>query len=222
MAIITLGELRTEVLSIVQGTHLSDDEVNVIINRSINRLHRMICNSNSKYYYQSMDFTLNPGDDGYVLDYSISHICGLDFKRTSDISFTMSRFNFAQRNMFGGLTPFLAGNSPLAYDVIGNTIKILPDKRSNTANFRLWYIPDFVPLSEDGYSYAFYQGWEDFVICDAAVQIAATEETDRPDLVARCAVIQEEIHTDAILRNNEQTHTAPDGMYGGGLFWKGY
>lgn len=211
MADVSLGTLRTRVATYLNATQLSTAQLNDIINLSIQNLVRLITNTGEKFYVQKLNFSLTAGNDAYALPDNIAKVMGVDVwtDTIGQSRVSMTTINFDDRNMYTGTPNVLYLAIPLQYDVIGDNLTVFPIPQS-TNKFTLWYVPIPQPLVSDSDTFNFHLGWDDYVTVDAAILAADTIEIDKPYLNARKAQLEEAIRSEALNRNQGQTHTGTD------------
>lgn len=205
MANVSLKTLRDRAKIICNDTHVSDEDVNDLINTSIKNLVILVSSTDSDYYLDSCDFTLD-NQDGYALPSRIAHVKGVDYKQSSTKSTALLRFGFLERNSYSK-----SDNDPYRYRVQGKKVIITPKPTSSTT-FTLWYTPTFTPLENGTDTFDFDNGWEDYVIIDVAIQLLGIEESD--ELLAlwqgRLNKIEQRIKDDCTIRDQGLSPTATD------------
>lgn len=183
MKTITLGELKTQVrqrADMENSTFISDDELTDYINKSKDELYDILVQKfGADYYTTYQDISLVSGTSEYSLPVDFYKAMGVDYQVTGDGKWiTLRPFMFSERNRY---------NSTVRNSIIGAIdleYRIRNDKlwfrnapiQSGTA--RLWYIPVATDLSSDTDTIMGVNGWEEYVVIDAAIKCLVKEESD--------------------------------------------
>lgn len=173
----TLAQLRTRAreradMELGSGQSATDHfitntELNSYINASIAELYDLLVKAyDADYYLTSSTVTGVASTLEYSLPNDFYKMKGLDREDGTPVK----KFLFAKRNN-GGLK-YRLRSSKLRfsdYPVVGEV-------------FTLWYIPKPTELSADADTFDGINGWEEYVIVDAAIKMRTKEETDTTDL----------------------------------------
>lgn len=184
MATVTLLELRTRARqrADMEATgFVKDPELNSYINASYAELYDLLvaCFGSDYFVAPAHPFTTTPNTDKYALPTDFYKLLGVDIKLDSINWRTVKRFEFSERNI-----PQIWDNSfyvSTRYRLNGNNILISPVPTSQ-AECRAWYIPLPQKLTLDSDSFSGINGYEEYVIIDAAIKMLTKEESDTSQL----------------------------------------
>lgn len=187
----TLSELREEVRQRVDvenaTTWLPNTELTRLINQSIARLHRKIAREFPDLLTMNGTITTVAGQEIYTLGVSPSDFYKLVGPPEVDLGgpgpVPMVRWTFAERTSYlytGGWT----SDRPIAYRLYGrDEVSFLPVPDA-AHDITVHYIPAPTDLSADADTYDGRAGFEEWVVCDAAIKVAIKEEGDTTELRA--------------------------------------
>lgn len=159
-------------------------ELTRYINASYTFLYDLLVGAyGNDYYLKSYDFTTDGIKDSYALPTDFYKMIGVDYMNNSDTFLSLKPFQFNERAKYqlGTYWSALVGRSGPRYQLRGDDIAFMP-KADGSYNIRLWYIPACPRLVSDTDKLDGINGWEEFVIVDAAIKMLAKEETDTAEL----------------------------------------
>lgn len=178
-----------------------DADVDALINAEGAELWDILISRPTNPFTTSVEFTIASGNTQAVPDELFS-LRALDFKFGSEW-IEVRRSTFAERNRSA-----VRGRSRERYfDIIGPTIYITPAEAA-LGTYRLWYDPAWVPLVGDSDTVTLPNGWEEYIICGAAAQLLAEEESDPSFWEARKAKAEQRI----LAMTTERDKGAPRGI----------
>lgn len=202
MANVTLAQLRELAREradqqYVTGTpeidkFVTDSELNGYINRSIEELYDLIisCYGND-YYVSSEQFTLSPNQDTYALPTAFYQSLGVDLVINANERYTLKPFMFQERNEFRNYPASTYYGPAYRYSFRGGNIVIQPSPVTGN-DLILWYIPLAVVLTSDSDVLQGFNGWEEYVVIDAAIKMTLKQEGSveelyrgKADMIAR-------------------------------------
>jgi hypothetical protein len=158
MAATTLAQFRTRVrqrADMENSNFVSDSELNGYVNKSISELYDLLVSSNSEYFLSSSSSTVAFGGSTITLPTDFYKLRGVDF--------------------------YLGGRCHVKYRLQGSTIKLIPEDNVD-GQYRVWYTPLPTELSSDSDSFEGINGWEEYVVVDAAIKCLQKEESSTTDL----------------------------------------
>lgn len=183
----TLAQLRQraqEESDNVNGDFISTSEWLSYINASYQELYGLIVTAYGEDYFVATPstFVTDGINNLFSLPADFFKLLGVDLQvQASSLWVTLKPFAFAERNRFGLV------NSPVP--MAGQTV-------------RLWYVPTLTLLAVDGDSTVkTVNGWEEYIIVDAAMKALAKEESDVSVLMARKAQLVARIDAEAANRD---------------------
>ncbi len=115
-------------------------------------------------------------------------IMGVDvaLNSSTNLFISIKRFNFNERNLYNW-TPVAwntLGVANVMYRLQGGNIRFVPGPVLPSAIARIWYIPQMPLLVNPTDSFDGVNGWEQYVILDAAIKVRIKEQNEVADLVA--------------------------------------
>jgi len=165
----------------------TDAEVVDYINDAVAELHEMMVNEYELYYVSSEAYTL-PADNPKALPDSFWKALGCDFA-SGGVTRRIRRYMFQERNAFESpmLKQGYMGN--VFFIIEGNNIRFIPESPP-AGTVTLWYIPEPQKFDPDStgdeltaIDKALANGFERFIILDAAIKMLQKEESDTQILV---------------------------------------
>jgi len=185
MASFTLLELRNrsrQRADMVNSRFITDAELNYFINASFGELYDLLVNSRGEnYYVSSYNFTTTINQDTYPLPADFFKLMGVDYVTSTTQAITLKAFRWQERNRFR--EPFYnVRNYNLMYQVRGNNLVFIPTP-NGSQQIRLWYIPRHQELALDTDSFDGINGWEEYIIIDAAIKMRVIEESPVEELI---------------------------------------
>lgn len=190
----TLASLRDQarLRSDMQNSKfVSDAEFNQYINDSYAELYDLLVSKFEDYYVaEPLVFTVASGNT-YDLPDDFYKLKGLDRALSgADDWYTLRPFTFEDRNARRSATRFRGLYPAIRYRIFGNKIYFSPDDQA-TGSFRMWYIPRYTPMVADTDTVSRIDGWEVYIVVDAAMKALQKEESDVSVLMAmKQALIQ--------------------------------
>lgn len=179
---VTLLSIRTQArqrADQVNSTFISDAELNSYINNSYAELYDLLVSRFEGYYVKApVTFTIASGASTYALPSDFYKLKGVDRLLSGNEYYTVQPFNFQERNRRSRtINRTILGSSDIAYRILGDTLYIVPDDMA-PGTYRIWYIPVYTALTTDGSTLDGINGWEEYVVLDAAIKMMIKEETD--------------------------------------------
>lgn len=179
---VTLSSLRSQVrqrADMVNSTFVSDAEVNQYINNSVAELYDILIQKfGNEYNITSSNITTVAGTDTYNLPSDFYKLVGVDLLVSGTDYVSLLPFMFIERNRWNGTTARTAfGVSGLRYHLIGSTVRFVPMPDA-AQTIKLWYIPYISELGNDAATLDGVNGYEEYVIIDAAIKCLQKEESD--------------------------------------------
>jgi hypothetical protein len=188
---VTLSSLRTQVrerADMQNSLFVSDDEVDLYINNSAWELYDIVISKFEDQFIYTDSITglpptytiSNTANNWFTLPTNFYKLRGVDRQQdsSSDSWFTLSKWNFAERNNFldRGVRS-LYGSATASYRVLGQKVTILPQSDS-AGIYRLWYIPKMTTLTSGVDLDASIEMWSEYIVVDAAMKCLIKEESD--------------------------------------------
>jgi hypothetical protein len=163
------------------STFISDSELTGLVNRSMAELYDLIIeNYGEDYYISSATTPLVSGTDAYALPADFYKLVGVDLVISSTNKIPMKRFEFFERNNQNYSAAFF--DQVYRYRLRGSNLVFSPIPNT-TNSFTLWYVPLPTQLVNDSDTLQGFNGWEEYIIVDAAIKMRIKEETDTTQLM---------------------------------------
>lgn len=153
---------------------VTDAEILRRLNQSYRRLYNEIVSNYIDYFVTSDTITTVVDQDDYSLPSDFYKLVGVDVEDDNQ-TYQLKRYNFSERNRKSW-----AYSSPLGYILYADKLRIIPTP-SSVQTLTVWYIPSVADLTSVD-SFNAYNGWDQFVVEDVAVQLLAKEESDTTQL----------------------------------------
>lgn len=163
----------------VNSEFVTDVELNSYIQNSYAELYDLIVSKYEDYYSKKHSFTVD-STGVTTLPSDFYKLRGIDLSRSgsgNDDWITVRKWNFSERNKVDRRrNNLILGTNNIQYRVMGNQVEFLPRTQAQ-GEYQMWYIPKCPVLSEvvplEGVN-----GWEEYVIIDAAIKCLVKEESD--------------------------------------------
>lgn len=201
----SLSSLRTRVRAradMKNSSFVEDDELNQYINSSYQELYDILVASFEDYYtLPAVAFTIASGVNYYTLPSDFYKLRGVDGNLDGSNYYTLQPFNFADRNNFNqNLGVLNAAQYQNQYRIVGDRLYLTPEDNAS-GTYRLWYIPKATTLANDTDTLDGVNGWEEYIVVDAARKCLAKEESDTSFLVQEKEMLRQRISAMAARRD---------------------
>lgn len=207
MASVTLAEFRTRArrrADMENSTFIADAELSRYVNDSISELYDLLIQTRGENYYVSSNtFSTVAGTASYSLPNDFLKLMGVDWNQSSNEVFTLSQFMWQERNRYNN--PLFYSNyfGNTRYQIRGNNLVLTPVP-TGVNSITLWYIPRFAELSSDGATFDGINGWEEYVVIDAAIKMRVKEESDVQELLLAKQDMKQRIQAASAGRNSAE------------------
>lgn len=191
MGTVTLATLRSrarERADMVGSSFVSDSGFNDWINEANQKLYSLIVDAFGEDYFRStQSFTTVASQSDYPLPSDFYKLVGVDLSYHG-IWRSLTRYERAERNTFRELKP----EALPRYAIVGSNLRLYPAPTAGLSGSIL-YIPEAPLLTADGNSVSYPNGWERYIVIDAAIQALIKEETNVNALLSEREKIEREI-----------------------------
>jgi hypothetical protein len=195
----TLAQLRTQArqrADMVNSEFVSDSELNQYIQDSYAELYDILVGKFEEYYIsEPLAFTVASGANTYSLPADFYKLRGVDRLLSGSDYVELEPFNFNERNKRSRLRP-----EYVRYRMLGSKLYFTPEDAA-AGSYRLWYVPKATTLSTDASTVDGINGWEVFVVTDAAIKCLQKEESDVSVLMAQKMELKKRIEEMAANRD---------------------
>lgn len=211
MASVTLATLRQRALEradMVNSDFIEDDELLEYINSSYAELYDILVSKFEDYYTPApTPFSITSGNT-YNLPSDFYKLRGVDYLISGSDYVPLRKFNFNERHADSTVRRF-RGTSKLRYRIVGTKLYIEPAANA-VGSYQIWYIPLFTPLSSESDTVNGVNGWEEYIVVDAAIKMLNKEESDTGSLEVAKAKLLERIENMAQNRDADQPESVTD------------
>lgn len=147
------------------------------INYSYAELYDILVAKFADYYTAQFDFTLADSIDAQDLPADFYKARGVDRALSGDEWYTLHPFSFEDRNKRRRIAVLGTLYPTVRYRIYGNQIIFTPNDGAD-GSYRMFYIPRAQTLTSGSDSIDGINGWEDYVVVDAAIKALVKEESD--------------------------------------------
>jgi hypothetical protein len=212
---VTLADLKLrarERADMVNSNFISDSELNSFVNSAYSELYDLIVSRFEDYYTTSTSATVASGASSIPLPSDFYKFRGLDraINASTGDYYSVDKFNFRERNSRNrGLLTSTRGVTSVEYRLVGSVIELTPEN-SAPGTYKLWYVPTFTRLTTDTDTVDGINGYEEYIVVDAAIKMLSKEESDVSVLVAEKRVLAQRIEDMAQQRDMDQAEVITD------------
>lgn len=218
VGVVTLLDLRTELrrrIDRVNSNFFTNPELNQYLSKSYKELYDILIQKFGDDYYVAdpYDFTTD-GSETYDLPEDFYKLLGVDAQYNGSTAtngwVTLRQFMFQERNAYT-MPNYQAfyGITNLRYRLRDNSLWFTPVPISGQL-LRLYYCPRPDDLTDDADTVDGVSGWEEYIICDAAIKCMVKEESDPSAFAAQKVALLQRIESAAENRNAGQPQTVSD------------
>lgn len=205
MRIVTLDDLMSrarELADQVNSEFISDSELIFRINQRIAQLYDMLCAADADRYVTTATLTTTSGqepEDWYTVLPADFYVCrGVDLRRGRG-RYPLETYSLQERDIGGDASQWpVFSYAAMRYRVAGGSAseaedRIYFDQNPGNNSFTLHYLPAAPVLVDGEDTFNGFNGWEDWVIFKAAIDMMNKEESDSSALQAECIQIEKRI-----------------------------
>lgn len=158
------------------------------INEAHQKLHGMLVDALGEEYVSSTSsFTTLAATSDYALPTGFYKLFGVDLEYHG-VMRALSRYERPERNAYREIRP----EALPRYSLVGNNLRLYPIPTAGLAGTIL-YAPEATVLVNAGDTVTYPNGWEKYIVIDAAIQALLKEESDTRALMAERERIEKEI-----------------------------
>ena len=190
---VTLAYLKEQVRARADQQNsqfIKDAELVDFINGSASALYDKLVEQAENYYVTSQTIPIIAGTNEYTLPSNFYKVLGVDYL-VNNKPVPMSRFNFRDRHLYNYLD---ARPEIVRYGIWGNQLVFKP-QAPQIATVVIWYVPSITKLVNDADLLDGVNGWEEYIILDAAIKCMIKEESDPSALMAQLQMVKDRIAT---------------------------
>lgn len=157
------------------------------INEAHQKLHGMLVDALGEEYVSSTSSFTTSATSDYALPSGFYKLFGVDLEYHG-IMRALTRYERPERNAYREIRP----EALPRYSLVGSNLRLYPIPTAGLAGTIL-YAPEATVLVNAGDSVTYPNGWEKYIVIDAAIQALLKEESDTRALMAERERIEKEI-----------------------------
>lgn len=213
--LITLEELMTESRQRAdkEGSgFIQNSELIKYINKSATKLYDLLVGAyGNDYYAETSALPTVFNQQYYDLPANFYKLIGIDYMIGPQEALTLKPYQFNERNRFriGTFWNAITGAAGPRYHITKNQISFLPIP-DGAYNLELHYVPACPIMVDPTDTFDGINGWEEYIILDAARKMLVKEETDVSALEKEIVAIIERINQMAENRDAGQSFRVTD------------
>jgi hypothetical protein len=214
----------------VNSGFLSASEWTNNVNASIQELYGLILQKFGNDYYVKLPpytFVTDGSSDYFALPTDFLKLMGVEAVVTSAPNgiITLKQFMFSERNRYA--YPYIQAY----YGIEATRYRLLSSPQSSTNDqlwlkprapggytIQVWYVPRFTPLVNPSDTWDGFNGWDEYVVIDAALKAAIKEEQDVRELLVTKSAIVERLENEAENRNLADPQRVSNSTGAGGWY----
>lgn len=196
---VTLASLRNQSrlrADKVNSGYILDAELNQYINNSLTELYDLLVGAyGNDYYLKQYDFSVTGTTKSYALPSDFYKLEGIDLYINPSRFITLKPFMFNERGRYqdgSNWAAIVAIQGP-RYHLTSNNIEFNPSPPGNY-NMSMFYVPQCPELVVDSDAFDGINGFEEYVIIDAAIKMLQKEDSDVSVLMAQKNAILKRIN----------------------------
>ena len=165
---------------------VTDTEITTFINASYKELYGILVQKFEDYNVTSSTFTISSGNTS-ALPSDFFKLIGLDMS-IGGRYVPLRKFNFNERNRTG--VGYRSARPIVTYRILGSNFYLAPESQA-LGSYKAWYVPTVTELSAGSDELSGVNGWEEYVVIDAAIKCLVKEESDiTPLQLAKTAMLK--------------------------------
>ena len=157
------------------------------INEAHQKLHGMLVDALGEEYVSSTSSFTTSATSDYALPSGFYKLFGVDLEYHG-IMRALTRYERPERNAYREIRP----EALPRYSLVGSNLRLYPIPTAGLAGTIL-YAPEATVLVNAGDTVTYPNGWEKYIVVDAAIQALLKEESDTRALMAERERIEKEI-----------------------------
>lgn len=178
------------------------------INEANQKLHGMLVEAmGEEYVSSSASLSIVAGTSDYAVPTGFFKLYGIDMT-IGDYVRALKPYERLERNVYRNgrlLGEMFRGLEVPRYSLVGSNIRFYPAP-SQVITTSVLYAPEATVLVNGSDAVNYANGWERFIVLDAAIQCLAKEESDTRTLVAERAAVVKEIENAKEQRDLNRVH----------------
>jgi len=224
----TLAQIRTQAkyrADMQNSAFVTDPEWLNYINGCYAELYEFLVATYEDYYTIPTTLTIAKNFSYASLPADFFKEVGVDLDLGGGQYVTLTKFQFNLRNIKNNSWMYINGRPIVQYRIVGDRMEITPTD-SAPGNYRMWYIPVFVPLVDDTDTTQSLQRWDDYIAVGAAIKALTKEESSTTHLDNELAALKVRIQSMAqnrdagmpdVVQDIDMLNARQSGWWGGGM-----
>ena len=210
----TLAQLKQRVLErcdMENTDFISDSELTTYINESYAELYDMMIATFEDYFTIETNITVSGGTGRLTLPSDFYKLRGLDKALGGGNHATVYKFTFNDRNVTES-NPFRLTSAfglRTEYRIVKGELLLVPASPANGV-YRLWYMPQITFLSASTDTVDVPNGFDEYVVIDAAIKCLTKEESSTEVLERAKVLMTQRIESMASNRDADQPESVTD------------
>lgn len=191
----TLAELRAEVRAradIENDPHVTDAEVDRFINQSIAALHGLTVQACEGDFISSTTIPTVAGTFQYTLPTAFYKLVSVEVTANGRTRM-IDKWTWPERAIYQDTATWNGLTAPLSYRLIGSDAIYFAPTPDGVYSVKVWYVVCAQQLSNDADVFDGRDGWEEWVVLDAAIKAKTKSEESVTDLVRERAEVMARI-----------------------------
>ena len=227
MSSITLAQIRLrarEKADMVNSNFIEDPEQLSYINKAYFAWYDVIVGAFEDYFLsEPTEFTLAAGVSQFPLPSDFYKLAGIDKSGDagSDRFYPLRKSKWRERNRTENSFSSYGRSPTTSYRIIKDKILFTPVGGVG-GNYKLWYIPLATALVDETDSIDTYNGFEEMLILDVAIQMLIKEESDTSELRFEKVMEQKRMKdmlVDRDIGESERIEEVGGDSFDGGGYW---
>lgn len=180
----TLLELRGEVRAradIEGDPHVTDTEIDRFINQSAAALHEQVVLASEDDYTEALPFSTAAATESYSLGTKFYKLISVEVT-INGVTRQIPRWTFEERARYQNVATWGLASQPIAYRLVGADKIFFSPTPDGIYAVTCWIVKAFADLTVDASTYDGRDGWEEWVVLDAAIKCKTKSEEDVRDL----------------------------------------
>lgn len=179
---ISLSQIRSKArfrADMVSSLFVTDAELNSYIQDSYKELYDLLCDAVEDYNITAVTKTVSNNAGTITVEADFYKLRGIDDLTDTANPRTVLRYVFGERNDYLFTERVLIGSeySDIRYRLAGQTLYLTPPEKAN-GTYKIWYTPTPTVPAIDSDTIDAVNGWDEYLVIDAAIKCKIKEEAD--------------------------------------------
>lgn len=220
MPTVTLAELKArarERADMVNSAYIADARLTEYINASAQELYDLLVQANQDYYTTLTTSTVSSGSSSITLPSDLYKLRGVDLDFGGEWC-PIWPYEYLERGRWQNVTANRVYVNT-RYRIIGSSLELLPADQAS-GDYRIRYVPLMTVMADDADTFDGLNGFEEYIVIDAAIKMKSKEESSTSDLKDEKARIRQRILAMADVRDLGAPDVVQDVRPMGGIGWR--